>query len=198
MTPWAWAKATASQMRWKARRRSGRERRPGVLVEPLAAHALHHVEDAAVGQQADVVDGHDAGVLQAGEDARLAERPLRGLPGLRHVDDLEGHLAVELPVPRQIDGAHAAAADRLHDLVGRAGEVRQVGDLAQMLERGVGEVHRRIDSQDVAGLGAELVLAGGELAQRLQDEPPELAPRRGQVVRHLVTGVRPCSAASSA
>lgn len=47
-----------------------------VLVEPCALHELHHVEDAPVGERPDVVHGHDAGVLEARQHARLRAQPL--------------------------------------------------------------------------------------------------------------------------
>ena len=55
--------------------------RPAQLVEPPAAHELHDVEGAAVGEDADVVHRHDARVLEAGEDARLALEPAGELAG---------------------------------------------------------------------------------------------------------------------
>ena len=46
----------------------------GVLVQPQAPDALHGVEDAAVRERAGVVDRDDAGVLQTGEHAGLAQQ----------------------------------------------------------------------------------------------------------------------------
>ncbi len=140
MTPWAWANATVSQMRSKRRRRSGSATRVAqVLVEPMAADALHRVEDATVGQRPHVVDGHEPGVLELGEDpGLLAETlgdPRRGLGETHH---LERDLAAELPVVGQVDRGHSPLAeDRDRVVLGR-GQVGPLGDVLQMGECSVG------------------------------------------------------------
>ena len=73
-------------------------------IEPVAAHALHGVEQPAVGQLAEIVNRHDAGMLEPRQDARFVRLVLRPL------HDLEGDVAVEHRVVRQVDDAHAAAA----------------------------------------------------------------------------------------
>src|SRR5216683_1550403 len=69
-----------------------RERRNGfdVLVEALAFDKLHGVEDAAVGERADVMNGDDAGMLEAGKDAGFAVETMREVAvGKGNVEDLD-------------------------------------------------------------------------------------------------------------
>ncbi|HET9624564.1 MAG TPA: hypothetical protein VFP84_24515 [Kofleriaceae bacterium] len=47
-------------------------------VERLAGEVLHDEERAAIGELADVLDGDDAGVVEAGEGAGFAREALDG------------------------------------------------------------------------------------------------------------------------
>ena len=143
MTPWACANATASQMRSKTRRRPGATRQiAGVLVEPAPAHELHRVEHPPVGQRAEVVHGHEAGVLEAGQHLRFrAQARFPARPRVGAVHHLERDLAAELAIEGAPDRAHAAASDAAAQLVFGAREVGRVHDLGQARERRVREAH---------------------------------------------------------
>ncbi len=119
-----------------------RERMDGldVLVEALAFDKLHGVEDAAVGERADVMNGDDAGMLEAGKDAGFAVETMREVAvGKGNVEDFEGHAALQHLVLRGVDGAHAAARDTLEQAITRSREIRRIGAFAQALEGFVGE-----------------------------------------------------------
>jgi hypothetical protein len=167
----------------------------GVLVQPQAPDALHGVKGAAVGEQAGVVDGDDAGVLQAGEHTGLAQQAvdvLRGAAG--QLDHLEGDLAVEPAVEGEINGAHAAAADRLQDLVGGAGEIREIGDLPQMLE---GVIRDHFGSTPSTERASARNSSSEPVSSRSRSSTSRRNSRR-TAARWLVTWVAgmPCSAAS--
>ena len=141
--PRAWAKATASATRISRRTRSdtvARAIRP--RVEALATHQLHHVEQPAIGQRADVVHGDDAGVFEVRQDARFGFQPRqRGGIG-RAAQHLQRDVAPQRAVGDAIDRAHPPAPERLHQLVPRARQVGQIGDVLQVPKRRVGQVHR--------------------------------------------------------
>jgi len=80
-----------------------------------------------------------AGSLGSALESLAEETRLRLGRRARRVENLQSHLAVELAVAGQVDRAHAAAAEAFDGLVARAGEVGPVGDLAQVLQRGVGD-----------------------------------------------------------
>ncbi len=101
-------------------------------IEPVAAHALHRVEETAVRQLAEVVDRHDARVLEPGDDPRLVRFTRRA------VEDLQRHLAIERRIARQVDDPHAAAPERGDDLVACAGEVRRPEHRRQAIDRRLG------------------------------------------------------------
>ena len=172
MTPCACANATVSQTRRKTPSRSRQialRRHPA--IEAIAADALHRVEQPAVGQLAEVVDRHDAGMLEPREDPRLVGFVRRAL------DDLERDLAVEHGVARQVDDAHAAAPEDRDQLVARAGDVGTLEHRGQAIERRLGNHPRQRPR-----LGLELLVARALFAQRLEHEPAELAARGGQLV----------------
>ena len=100
-----------------------------MLVQAAAPHQLHRVEAAAVGQDADVVHGHQAGMLQPREDPGLLPHPLdrRGVVGGH---DLERHLARQLAVAGDVHRAHPPAGQRPHQLVLRTAEVRRIAGRA--------------------------------------------------------------------
>ena len=106
-----------------------------VVVGAHTGHQLHGVKHATVGQRSGLVHRHDAGVLQARDQARFA-----GPRGIHHLD---GHTPVELRVAGGVDHAQTAAADLFLQHVAGAGEVRKVHHFAQMLQHGVAQFHRR-------------------------------------------------------
>ena len=55
------------------------------LLELAAFEQLHHVVEPPVGQRAEVVDGNDIRVIDAGDRARLDQEPLDGLGLLRDI-----------------------------------------------------------------------------------------------------------------
>ena len=115
---------------------------PHQLVEALARHELHRVEDPPVGQLAHVVHRHDPRVLEAGEDPGLSAQAHRRVrvDGV-DTDHLERHVALELAVARPVHDTHAAARHFSHELVARAREVGPLRDVAQAVE---GAVARRL------------------------------------------------------
>ena len=107
----------------------------GGAAEPLtegdAVDQLHGEEDLGA-SDADVVDGDDAGVGEAGHRLGLAEEALGGGAADVGADQLQGAPAVELRVVGGVDDAHAAGAEALEDEVaaegGAAGEVVRGGE----------------------------------------------------------------------
>ena len=148
--PRAWAKATASPTRISRRTRSDTESPAvGARVQPLATHKFHHIEKAPVGQRADVVDRNDAGVLELREDAGFGVQA-RQRRGIRSAaENLHRDVAAQGAVGHAIDGAHAAAPERLHQLVARARQVGQVGDVLEVPECGVRQGHARILTEQI-------------------------------------------------
>ena len=88
--------------------------RPGHDV--AAVHVLHRHEGAAVGRQAAIHQTGDAGMFQPGQDATLVAE-VRHVPGRFRADQLERHVLFKIGVGavRQVDLAHAAAADQPFD-----------------------------------------------------------------------------------
>ena len=84
------------------------------VLERLARHVLHHdEEDVVLLLRRD--DGDDVGVVDAGEQPRLAQQlaEVEALP----VRNLDRDLLVDPGVFREVDGAEAAAAERGDDAV---------------------------------------------------------------------------------
>ena len=92
------------------------------LVEVLPLHVVHDDEEVAGGGLAEIVDGDDIRVVQPRHDPRLALEIVRkaAVPADLERQQFDRDEAVERNLPRQIDCAHAAAADELLHLV--AGE----------------------------------------------------------------------------
>src|SRR5947207_1171456 len=91
---------------------------PGEIVQPLAADALHHVEEAAVRQCANVVHGYDSRMLERSEDARLTQNSHTLIVGRNgRTEHLKCDVSIQLAVMSGVHGAHSAFADLLTDLV---------------------------------------------------------------------------------
>jgi hypothetical protein len=84
----------------------------------LPVDVLHHVEERDLVLPTQIVDGHNAGVAQAGEQASLAfEASFEFSRGEGRVDHLHGHVAFQTRVGRQIHDTHAATAQRAEDVI---------------------------------------------------------------------------------
>ncbi len=95
-----------------------------MLGEGAALDALHRVVETAVGQAAELVDGHDARVLEAGQHTGLAgEAGVQLAVGFGQAEQLERHLALEQQVAHQEDRAHATAAQAAEELVALGGQL---------------------------------------------------------------------------
>ncbi len=83
--------------------------------ERAALDLFHGEVQAAIGQLADVVDRHDARVLEHRCDARFGHEAGHGARGLQQLglDDLHRDAAIELLVPDPPDLGHAADPDHL-------------------------------------------------------------------------------------
>src|SRR5262249_37994781 len=92
--------------------RRQRTTRANALAERLAFDVAHHEEDETV-RFADAVDRNDMRVREAGGHSRFTNEALAcmRLHGGMGGKNLEGDVAVELDVAREIDDAHAATAE---------------------------------------------------------------------------------------
>ena len=101
-------------------------RRVGPLAEDrrerLALDQLHG-EEGPVAEAADVVDRHDAGMLQLPADLRLLDEPPGhvGPVGVLLQQHLDRQVAAQVDVAAAQHGAHAAAGDLAGELVAVAG-----------------------------------------------------------------------------
>ena len=115
----ATCKAIAQEARPVRRRVGalGQQRRQGLALDQL------HGEEGPVAEAADVVDGHDAGVLQLPADLRLLEEPPRhlGPVGVLLQQHLDRQVAAQVHVAAAQHRAHAAAGDLAEELVAVAG-----------------------------------------------------------------------------
>ena len=98
------------------------------LGEAAARDQLHGEVLLAV-VLADLVDRHDAGVVEQGDGLGLVLEPAQLVVAGEHagLDHLEGDGPVEADLPGLVDDAHAAAAQLLVDLV--VAEVADAGGL---------------------------------------------------------------------
>ena len=101
----------------------GQPARADRLPQVDAIDVLHH-QPADFAGLAKIVDGHDVGVIEPGQSAGLAGKPLgKGrVFGRFRRDHLQGHDPVEILLPGLIYGSHAAAAQEFHNF-----ELRKVG-----------------------------------------------------------------------
>jgi hypothetical protein len=86
------------------------------VAQRAAGDELHDEEEAAV-LLADVVHGHDVGMVEGGRRPRLAQETLARLGHVGRRQQLDRHLAVEGDVAGPPDLAHAALAEHLHEAV---------------------------------------------------------------------------------
>ena len=142
MTPFACAKETASHNALEDAQAFGVGRLVAqIVIEPPTAHELHRIKRATVGERAHVVHGHDARMLEARQDLRLAHQPVDRVGRQRErPDDLERDETIERAVARDVDGAHTTMAERFDELVLR---VREIGDLADHLQSANRDVGQR-------------------------------------------------------
>src|SRR5690606_10646563 len=107
------------------------------LRERDAVDALHGEEDGAL-VGADLVDGDDVRVSDAGQRPRLAEQPGRAAAVVAvDAQELDRDVAIELAVVPEVDDAHAAGAEAAHD--GVAPEPRRLGVEAEQAPAEIGE-----------------------------------------------------------
>jgi hypothetical protein len=92
------------------------ERARSEHVPEVRARDERHHEEETVLVIAEIVDGDDARVIHLRDDARLPEEALLAI-GRDRADDLDRDLAIKERIARQIDDAHAAAAELLGHLV---------------------------------------------------------------------------------
>ncbi len=87
--------------------------------ERPAADELHREEEAGVVGEADLVDGHDPGVLELRGRLGLLDEPVGDLPvGAELAEEgLHGDVAAQVAVEGAVDDPHAAAPDLLLDEV---------------------------------------------------------------------------------
>ena len=171
------------------------------LRERHALDQLHREVGAAVLVHADLVHGHDPGMVELARDARLVQeaRELTRLDRARGRrptrDELHRQRSVELPVSHSQDRAHPAAADLGFDRIALAEFLRRCKAAEQVLHPGtLGgrlaciRLQRPIDEIDVR---PELAQLGLEIRpprdQRVQpDVVPGLAS--GEQLRQQMFG----------
>ena len=133
------------------------------------------------------MDGHDAGVLESRQDARLARETPREIAAcVRHVQHLQRHAPRECQVLGFVDGAHAARAHAPDEPVARAGEVGLANGLAEG-DRGRRRraSRRELHAEERPRLEPELGVAHRELAKDVEDDAPEVPPRGRELIRDV-------------
>src|SRR5258705_6310968 len=106
----------------------------------MALDKFHGVKNAAIRECSDIVDGHDAGMLETREDTRFADQTIGEIAfGSREIKNFQGHAPLEPFIFRRVHDAHAAARDAFEQAVVRDGEVGQVRGIAQAFECAVGK-----------------------------------------------------------
>ncbi len=106
-------------------------------VERLSLDVVHD-EEGPGAALADLVHRDDVGVAEARHGARLEPEPfdLAVRAEETGAQDLEGHVAPEVPVEGPVDDPHAALAELLGDLVAPDPLGRGLGDPAPRVARG--------------------------------------------------------------
>ena len=95
-----------------------------VRAQRPAAHELHHIEQTAVGEPADIVNRRDAWMLQPRQYPGLDAQPLLERRVDRVMRHFDRNVAIQFAVRREVHRRHAAAADLLERLVAAAGKLR--------------------------------------------------------------------------
>ena len=136
----SWANATASHTPLKGLEQAGgralvtRVRVPEDRGQVATADELHREPEATVSVEPELVDGHDAGVVELARDLGLLEEALpqagRALRIDRQGDDLHREVSPELLVDHLEHPPHATATDLPQDPVARG----QGGPFGQALE----------------------------------------------------------------
>ena len=138
-----------------------------------------HGEERPLAEAADVVDGHDARVLELAADLRLLDEAAGDLRAIEVLleEDLDGQLAAQLDVAAAEDGAHAAAGDLAGELVA----VSRVGGRGHGVGAGpqdVGAVALGVAEQD-GWQGAAVVEQAGHQAAGCVGGPAEAGRQAG-------------------
>jgi hypothetical protein len=139
-----------------------------------------HAEVMLVLVPADLVEGHDVGMVETGGDLGLGLEALDvgGGSELAGQDHLEGDETVEAHLPRLVDNAHAAAGDLLQQLV-----------VAEITDAGAGRPCHRPDRLRQPGeailVDQEGAQLGGKLGMLLHPLLPVGRPTR---LRRLEVG----------
>lgn len=185
----------AHQVETHSTRRRGRHRRWRLEHVPqgAAAHEAHRVGQLPRGGTQHVVDGDDAGVVEARRQRGLVEEAsLAGVAAAPQA--LEGHLALQARVPGDEDLAHAALAEARQDPVA-LGLV--VGGRARCAAVTAGGLRERGPAAVVVRVvhGSDLVDEGVAVGEDELDEavaigthevgPDAFAAQPGPQTRHL-------------
>ena len=105
-------------------------------------------------------------MLEARENPRLLLQPrdVRGVD-LRSGEHLDRNGAIELAIAAAIDGAHAAATERLDHLVAIAGDERPVRHVAQVIDGRVGQPRHRSPPRSSSRASASNSLPSPQIAR---------------------------------
>ena len=143
---WAWWTASAASASRVAAALGSALKRRELLGEVAALDQLHAEVVLAV-VLADLVDRHDARVVEQGDGLGLVLEPAQlGVVGQNAgLDHLEGDGPVEADLPGLVDDAHAAAAQLLVNLV--VAEVADAGGLGWMAGRPGASLAVRVGSR---------------------------------------------------
>ena len=105
------------------------------LVESPALHQLHGVEDAAIGQRADVVHRDNSRMLKLSDYFRLAQQAGTEFPaGVYDPEHFQRDLPAQGRVLHAKDAAHAARTQLVEQHITRTAEVRHVGRHAEPIQ----------------------------------------------------------------
>ena len=118
------------------------------LRERPALDELHGEVGAFVGQGAQLVNGHDARVLELSGDLGLLEKAVDHFGAMAEVvaEDLDGQVAAEVAVAAAEDDAHAAAADLVGELQPRGSLGQRGRPGGRSIDRGGRVVDPRVGS----------------------------------------------------
>ena len=135
----------------------------------MALDQLHREEGPEVGEGAQLVDRHDAGVLELAADLGLLDEAADHVGVVAEVvaQHLEGDVAAEVGVAALEDGAHAAAGDLAVDAVadravvivaspaaGRSARAPRRAPVSRSRTRGTGPIEAAIESRTPAAVVA--------------------------------------------